>query len=110
MEKGYEILKIIESFYGIEEESVRSFLFIGTERALLVDSGLGVDNMKEIVKSITQLPIILINTHVDPDHIACNSQFHEIYMHPAEYALYHNARLKTDVIKPLWEGNLIELT
>lgn len=45
---------------------------VGTKRALLIDSGLTVTNAREIAEGLTDLPISLLNTHSDPDHIASN--------------------------------------
>ena len=41
------------------------FLLVGTEKALLIDSGMNTLNAKQIAESITKLPIILLNTHAD---------------------------------------------
>ena len=37
---SYEIIKINETTYRIEDNNVRFFLLIGTKQALLIDSGL----------------------------------------------------------------------
>ena len=41
----------------------------GTKRALLIDTGLGVANIKEVVDKLTMLPIFVVTTHVHWDHI-----------------------------------------
>ncbi len=37
---------------------VHSYLFIGKERAALIDTGLGITNIKEVVQQLTQLPVL----------------------------------------------------
>ena len=106
---NYTVRHETDQLWIIEEENVRSFLLVGTERALLIDSGCCIEDMRGIVEKITSLPVILANTHVDMDHINCNHQFAEIYMHPAEYALYHKNTGRNDVLKPLWDGTVISL-
>ena len=107
---AYEIVKLSENSWRIEENGVRAFLFTGIDKALLIDSGFGTGNIKEAVEEITKLPIMLINTHADGDHRGCNSLFDSVYMHPAEYAHYYE---KPDTCgieaRPLWEGDIIDL-
>lgn len=78
---GYEIIKLEDNVYKIEEDFVRCFLIIGTQRALLIDTGIGSDDLKTKISSITDLPITLVNTHNDRDHIGANNQFLLSYMH-----------------------------
>jgi glyoxylase-like metal-dependent hydrolase (beta-lactamase superfamily II) len=67
-----EVYKINESTWRIEDGGVRFFLFCGTEQAALIDTGMNTPDAKEIAESLTNLPLILINTHGDPDHISGN--------------------------------------
>lgn len=75
-----EAIKINETTFRIEDDGVRFFLLIGTNKALLVDSGMNTPNAKDIVSELTNLPIILINTHGDMDHISGNDLFEEFYI------------------------------
>ena len=79
-----DIIKINDTTWRIEDNGVRFFFLVGTEKALLIDSGMNTLNAKQIAESITKLPIILLNTHADPDHIAGNVSFDYFYMHPDE--------------------------
>ncbi|CAM3067663.1 MBL fold metallo-hydrolase [Filibacter tadaridae] len=62
-------------------EKVHSFLLIGEERAVLIDTGLGIDNIKRITDHLTDLPITVITTHVHADHIGSHGEFDTIYVH-----------------------------
>ncbi|WP_106766655.1 MBL fold metallo-hydrolase [Paenibacillus faecalis] len=65
-------------------EKVHSFLLLGQERAALIDTGLGIDQIKRMTDQLTDLPIIVLTTHVHADHIGSHGQFEEIYVHEAE--------------------------
>lgn len=47
----------------------QSFLFLGEEKALAIDGGLGVANLRELYESITDLPIEFVLTHTHWDHL-----------------------------------------
>ena len=101
----YQIIQINENSWRIEDHGVRFFLLTGTERALLVDSGMQVHNAREIAEALTDLPLSLLNTHADMDHICSNEQFKEFYMHPDEAANYH----KEGKIIPVNDGDELDL-
>jgi glyoxylase-like metal-dependent hydrolase (beta-lactamase superfamily II) len=44
------------------------YLIVGTEKALLIDTGFSIESLKEKIEEITMLPLILVNTHGHPDH------------------------------------------
>lgn len=54
----------------------------------MIDSGMQIPNAREIAESITDLPLQLLNTHADPDHISGNGMFDSVLMSPMEEALY----------------------
>ena len=68
-----KIIKINDNTWRFEDDSVRFFLLCGKERAALVDSGMNTPDAKKMAEDLTDLPIILINTHADPDHISGNA-------------------------------------
>jgi hydroxyacylglutathione hydrolase len=107
---SYEVVQIDTKSWYIEDDIVRAFLFIGEKRALLVDTTNGSGNLKAVVESLTKLPVILVNTHADGDHIGCNWQFEETFMHPAEFAHYAIKSKEGDAIpKPILEGDIIDI-
>ena len=77
-----------ETTFAISEyghwEKVHSFLLIGSERAALIDTGLGIDNMRRMTDQLTDLPVVVLTTHVHADHIGSHGQYGEIYVHEAE--------------------------
>lgn len=107
----YEVIQISENSWRIEDGFVRAFLFKGESRALLVDSTNGSGNLRKVVGELVgNLPVMLVNTHADSDHIGCNGQFEEAYMHPAEFAYYAEKRRKGDALpKTLLDGEIIDI-
>lgn len=65
-------------------EETHCYLLIGTESALLIDTGLGVSDIKDVVGRYTSLPVIVATTHVHWDHIGGHSLFDDIAVHAAE--------------------------
>ena len=45
-------------------EETHCYLLCGSDRALLIDTGLGVSDIKQVVDSLTSLPIQVVTTHV----------------------------------------------
>ncbi len=105
---GYQIIQINDNSWRIEDNGVRFFLLTGTQRALLVDSGRNVTCAREIAESMTDLPLSLLNTHADGDHVACNGQFDSFYMHPAEEPNYRRGNRPGTII-PVQEGDVLDL-
>lgn len=60
------------------------YLITGSQRALLIDSVNGMEDLREIVRSLTDLPITVVNTHGHGDHILGNVYFGEAWLHPAD--------------------------
>lgn len=56
------------------------YLLEGDEKALLIDTGWGVGNLKEYVEKLTEKEIVVANTHFHPDHAPGNAEFQTVYM------------------------------
>jgi hydroxyacylglutathione hydrolase len=55
------------------------YLVIGSEKALVIDTGFGVENLAEFIKQITPLPVIVAVTHGHLDHALGNDAFDVVY-------------------------------
>lgn len=104
-----EIIQINENSWRIEDEGVRFFVLEGKEKAVIIDTGMHLENVKELVESITSLPYFLINTHADRDHVHGNKEFDTFYMHPAEYVNYADSIKYRDRLLPVWENDRFDL-
>jgi len=66
---------------------VFSSLIVGSEKALLIDTGYGIGDYRAYVETLTDKPLIVANTHGHIDHASGNCQFDEVWMNPKDYAL-----------------------
>ena len=103
-----EVIKINDDTWRIEDDGVRFFLLCGRDQAALVDTGLNAPNDREIAEELTDLPLILINTHADPDHISGNAAFEGFYMNPEEEGNYRDNG-GTNSFLPIHENDVIDL-
>lgn len=103
-----EVIGINEKTWRIEDGGVRFLLLCGTQKAALIDTGMNAPDARRIAEGLTDLPLILINTHADPDHISGNSAFSEVYMSPAEEENYRNFGGKSTLL-PVKEGDEFDL-
>lgn len=81
-----EVYQFRDNLYGIYTESldgmgdVWSFLIVGPEKALLIDTGFGLGDLKGLCDELTGgMEIILVNTHAHYDHAYGNFPFGRVY-------------------------------
>lgn len=86
--------KLYKDTYCLQDDGpaskVNLFLLVGSEHALLIDSGYGLLDLPALVKEITPKPVILVNTHGHLDHANGSWQFSEVYLRSEDFALYQN--------------------
>lgn len=74
----YYQIENMDGYYRIgSAENIFCYLIVGTKKAMLIDTGYGYGNLREAVKSITDKPLIIVNTHGHCDHVGGNAQFEE---------------------------------
>lgn len=100
------IWRFTETINKDEGITVYYYLVAGSERALLIDTGLAQKDFSELLQGVTSLPCILVNTHTHPDHTGGNKNFEEIYAHPAAQAAEEKLGLK---LNPVTEGYVFDL-
>ena len=54
------------------------FLLEGEEKALLIDTGYAIGNLRQFVEKLTDKPIIVANSHFHPDHSGGNGEWEEV--------------------------------
>lgn len=103
-----QIFAIDDNTWRIEDDGVRFFLLTGSKKALMIDSGMNTPDALDIVRPLTNLPIELINTHADRDHISGNGSFEQFYMSPNEEKNL-TMHIKSGTIIPVKTGDVIDL-
>jgi glyoxylase-like metal-dependent hydrolase (beta-lactamase superfamily II) len=78
---GQDVLRI--SDHNIDN----IYLILGRDSALLIDNGVGAVDLNRFVRSLTRLPLIVVNTHSHPDHTGSNHQFTTVRAHGDEIAM-----------------------
>lgn len=78
----FTVYAVAPDVYAITEprqyEGVSSFLVVGTRRAVLFDSGLGVARIRAVVAKLTALPVTVLNSHTHFDHVGGNHEFTDV--------------------------------
>jgi glyoxylase-like metal-dependent hydrolase (beta-lactamase superfamily II) len=64
-----------------EPSHVNTWLVAGQERAVLLDTGLGIAPIRPVAERLTDRPVSVLNTHAHFDHIGGNHEFGEIAIH-----------------------------
>jgi glyoxylase-like metal-dependent hydrolase (beta-lactamase superfamily II) len=81
----FTVERIDEATFALTEdghwEHVHCYLFVGSERAALVDTGLGIADIHMVVRTLVELPIVVLTTHVHWDHIGGHGLFGERLVH-----------------------------
>ena len=88
MSGWFTVEEIDRDTFAISEyrhwEETHCYLLLGLERALLIDTGLGVADIGAVVRGLTQLPVTVATTHVHWDHIGGHRHFDAIAVHTLE--------------------------
>lgn len=87
------------SEYG-HAERVHSYLLGGSERAALIDTGLGVDDIRTIVDRLIDRPVVVVTTHSHWDHVGGHGGFEWVLVQALEADWLRNgAPLPADVVR-----------
>ena len=116
-----KIKEVLEKVYLIDDAGDSTcYLVCGRDKAVLVDTANGYEDLRVIVRTLTDLPVMVVNTHGHGDHIFGNVYFDEAYIHPEDLALaeYFFGCAKEDLdkhglkpcpLKPIEVGDRIDL-
>ena len=76
-----------------EGHEATGYLVVGKERACVIDTMNGYNDLNAAVRKLTDKPLTVVNTHGHPDHIFGNVYFREAFMNPKDLEL---ARMFTE--------------
>ncbi len=72
----------------VENSCAICYLIEGKDYALLIDSIIGLGNLKAFCETLTDKPIKLVNTHAHSDHIGGNFHFDECWLHHRDIGFF----------------------
>lgn len=79
------IKEMRKNLYLLDEGGMSTgYLIAGEKMACLIDTMNGFTDLKKVCQSLTDKPLMVINTHCHPDHIHGNDFFDKVYIHPAD--------------------------
>jgi glyoxylase-like metal-dependent hydrolase (beta-lactamase superfamily II) len=86
----FEVYKVAPTTFAIYEphqsEEVISYLILGHDKAVLFDTGMGISDIRKVVKELSTLPVIVLNSHTHDDHVGGNWQFDTIYSMDTDFS------------------------
>ena len=84
----FTIERLERDTYVISEykhwEETHCYLLNGMERSLLIDTGLGICNIYDVVTRLASKPVSAAATHIHWDHIGGHQYFPDFYAHGEE--------------------------
>lgn len=88
MKPWFTVRQIDESTHIISEyrhwEETHSYLLEGNDRALLIDTGLGICDISKEVQKLTDKPVTAVATHIHWDHIGGHQYYPDFYAQEEE--------------------------
>ena len=113
----YRARKITKNTYVVDIGAVcYPYLLLGEDKALVIDTGMGKGNLREYLETITDLPMMVVNTHGHGDHTLWNGAFDTVYMHPKAIIDAHGGDMSDAMIPvpsfepiPVDEGHIFDL-
>jgi len=83
------------------------YLVCGEKKAAVIDTMNGIEDVHAVVRQITDLPLVVVNTHGHGDHIFGNVYFDcDCYLHPDDFNIAANSFRRPEVEKYAKEHNL----
>ncbi len=64
----------------IAAKNVYCYLLIGETKAMLIDTAYGEGDLRAVIEKITDLPVVIVNTHGHLDHSGGNAFWQEVFM------------------------------
>ena len=102
----FEVYRMDHDVFAIYEpyqwQEVISYLILGNKRALLFDTGNGIGIISDLVTELTDLPVIVLNSHTHFDHMGGNAEFQDILAMDSDYTKrnmkgYANEAMRNEV-------------
>lgn len=105
-----EISKLSDKLWVVETtDKTTMYIIEGNDKAMLIDTGTKCEKLNEVVRHITQKPLIIVITHIHGDHSGNMNQFDEVYFHPDDTVLLNRANPYKGKIHFVTDGQVFDL-
>jgi len=95
-DEWYDVERVTDRSWRIAEGTIfGSYLIEGDDRALLIDAGIGIGDLRGMAAELTDLPVTLLLSHAHWDHVGNASQFDEVLADGREH---ENGRVEVSYI------------
>jgi glyoxylase-like metal-dependent hydrolase (beta-lactamase superfamily II) len=105
----FEVIRIEDGLWAIREphheEEVISYLIHAGDEALLVDTGMGIGDIRQLTEELTDAPIRVVNTHSHYDHVGDDHRFSHVAIHKRERSAVERGVEPERVAKLVGEGS-----
>lgn len=99
----YPMVEFKKDTWELDEFDCASiFVLVGSERAMVIDTGMGIGNLREAVERITDKPVIVVTTHAHVDHIQNSHRWTECYVSDIDKPMFFD-----DVERRKYDARLI---
>lgn len=106
----YSVESIMPGVWHIQDADRDSFYVVeGSEKALVIDTGMGGESILEVVKALTGLPLALAVTHCHGDHMYHAEKFGRFYMSGKEKSILPRFLSMMMPDSKLTEADIIEI-
>ena len=87
---NYPVVEFRPRTWEIDEFDCASiFVLEGEEKALVIDTGIGIGNIREKIEELTDKPTILVMSHGHGDHTGGTGWWDEIYLNEKDIGVYN---------------------
>ncbi len=105
-----DIQSIDDNTWRFTDGDSSFFLLRGTERAVFIDGGRRQSGLHSLAGHIVgDLNLSLVNTSCVSTLLGGNDEFSRFYMSPSDGFIYHNMLDRVGIIKPVFDGDVIDL-
>jgi hydroxyacylglutathione hydrolase len=119
-----QVKKMNDSVWLLNDNNESTgYLVCGEKKAVVIDTMFGIADVHAVVREITDLPLMVVNTHGHCDHIFGNVYFNcDCFIHPDEAEvvaeqiripefvnLCKSKKMEMPAFKPINDGDIIDL-